>query len=215
MYWIRADRPGAPRRLTTSELTQAPGSFSPDGRILAYYQGTGLVGSSDILTVTISNDGSTLRASDPKPVVETSADESHPSFSRDGLWMAYASAGPAGKEVYVKAWPDDGRSWQVSSGGGSQPLFSRSRDALYFLDQDHRVMTVPYRVADRAFAAGRLRRWSEQPVADLGPQFWSYDVLPNQDAVVALTVPEGSQHRGRLVVLLNAFEYLRHLAPVR
>lgn len=74
-------------------------------------------------------------------------------------------------------------------------------------------MTVPYLVTDRAFVAGRVRRWSEQPVADLGPQFWSYDLLPNQDEAVALMVPAGSQHRGRLVVLLNAFEYLRHLTP--
>ncbi len=215
MYWIRAHSGGTPRRLTTSTLSQAPSSFSPDGRTLAYYQGAGVVGASDIFTVTITNDGSTLRASDPKPVVETSADESHPSFSRDGRWLAYASAGPAGKEIYVRAWPDDGRSWQVSSGGGLQPLFSRSHDTIYFLNSDHRVMTVPYRVADRAFVAGRVRRWSEQPVADLGPQFWSYDLLPDQDAVVALTAPEGSQHRGRLVVQLNAFEYLRRLAPVR
>ncbi|MBL8237492.1 MAG: serine/threonine-protein kinase [Bryobacterales bacterium] len=216
MYWVSAQHGGGtPQRLTTSPLSQAPSSFSPDGRTLAFYQGRGVVGASDVFTATIKNDGATLVANDPRPLVATSADESHPSFSRDGRWLAYSSAGPAGQEVYVKAWPDDGRSWQVSSGGGSQPRFSRSKDVLYFLDAGHRVMTVPYDVADRAFVAGRARRWSEQRVADLGPHFWSYDVWPDQDAVVVLTVPEGSQHRGSLVVVLNAFEYLRRLAPAK
>jgi serine/threonine-protein kinase len=217
MYWLRAGSSGPPQRLTTSNLSQTPASFTPDGHTLAFYQGSGLLGSSDIWTVTISNDGSTLRAGDAKPFVETKADENHPSFSRDGRWIAYSSAGQAVPEIYVKPWPDDGRSWQISAGGGSQPLFSRTRDELFFLSADQQIMVVPYRASNDGFTAERPRRWSERRVADLGATFWSYDLLPGQQGFVALTVPDDSRQRtqGSLVVLLNAFDHLRRIAPAK
>ncbi len=217
MFWVRTDQPGTPRRLTTSRGSQTPASFSPDGRTLAFYEGGGLVGPSDVWTVDVESEGDSLMAGEPKPFAATAADESHPSFSRDGRWVAYATVTAGNPEVYVKAWPDDGRTWQVSSGGGWQPLFSRARNELYFLGPDRHVMSVRYEERGRAFVADRTRRWSETPVAEVGATFWSFDVLPDGDGIVAVMSPPRPPRGGphEVVVLVNAFEHLRRLAPAR
>lgn len=215
MHWIPADGGSSARRLTSGNMSQAPAAFSPDGRTLAFHQGVGLIGTSDIWTTAITNDGTSLKASDPKPVATSKADESNSSFSRDGRWIAYASTSQAVPDIIVKSWPNDERSWQITAGGGSQPLFSRSRDELYFLNADQQVSVIPYQVIDGKFVAGRPRLWSERRVAYFGAQFWSYDLMPGQDAMVALTVPEtpDQQQRGRLIVILNVFDHLRRIAP--
>ncbi len=217
MFWVKTDQPGTPRRLTTSRGSQTPASFSPDGRTLAFYEGRGLVGPSDVWTVDVGREEDSLVAGESKPFVATADDESHPSFSRDGRWVAYATVTAGTPEVYVKAWPGDGRTWQVSSGGGSQPLFSRARNELYFLHPDRHVMSVRYEERGRAFVADRTQRWSDTPVAEVGATFWSFDVLPDGDGVVGLVSLGGEQRSNsqEVVVLVNAFEHLRRLAPPR
>ena len=105
----------------------------------------------------------------------------------------------------------------MSSGGGSQPLFSRARNELYFLGPDRHVMSVRYEERGHAFVADRTRRWSDTPVAEVGATFWSFDVLPDGDGIVGVTSPPGAARSGsqEVVVMVNAFDHLRRLAPPR
>ena len=54
MFWVRSDSFEEPHPLTRSALSQTPASFSPDGKTLLYYQGTGnagIVGASESCAV--------------------------------------------------------------------------------------------------------------------------------------------------------------------
>ena len=54
--------------------------------------------------------------------------------SPNGRWLAYVSDESGNEEIYVRSFPDidAGGRWQVSTGGGTQPLWARNgRELLY------------------------------------------------------------------------------------
>jgi Tol biopolymer transport system component len=220
MYWIRVNSAGEPRALTRTQYFQTPTSFSPDGKTLVYTEskvGSGS-GSTDIWTVSVENDGSELRATDPRPFLQSAADEYNATFSSDGRWLAYTSAESGTYQVYVRSWPDSGRKWQISSSTGIYPLFARRGSELFFLNEDGRIMVASYRTTGDQFAPDRARVWSEKPIASLGAMIWSYDVMPNGEGIAALMLPEGPQQQraqNHVVVLQNFFDHLKRIVPAK
>jgi WD40-like Beta Propeller Repeat len=76
-------------------------------------------------------------------------------FSPDGRWIAYQSYVSGRWEVYVQPFPavDTGR-WQVSSGGGSRPLWSANGKELFYIAESGALMAVPVE-SGAAFAMGK------------------------------------------------------------
>jgi serine/threonine-protein kinase len=68
----------------------------------------------------------------PMLIVGGLAQESHPRLSPDGKWLAYQSNENGAFEVYVRPFPNPGPRTQVSTAGGSEPLWSRSGHELYY-----------------------------------------------------------------------------------
>jgi len=70
MFWTRADGGGGPQPLTRSKAIQLPGSFSPDGKWLAYSeQMPGAEGEMRIVPVESASGG--LRAREPQVFLKT------------------------------------------------------------------------------------------------------------------------------------------------
>ena len=70
--------------------------------------------------------------------------ESNAEVSPDGDWLAYQSDESTVNEIYVRPFPDVNTSRrQVSTGGGTRPLWSRDgRELFYFVPPDT-IMAVP------------------------------------------------------------------------
>ena len=85
----RSDGAGKPQPLTQNKNSQAPWSFTPDGKRLAFVEQSG--GGFHLWTVPLESDSAGLRAGKPEVLLQTPADERSPSFSPDGRWMAYSS----------------------------------------------------------------------------------------------------------------------------
>jgi Tol biopolymer transport system component len=120
---------GGARSLTTLAEGSEPGtphSWSRGGNLLVYTV-TGRTTRADIWVRPM--DGGAPGA----PFLATAQDESEPSISADGRWIAYTSSETGTPEVYVRQYPDHGAEWQISSGGGSSPLWSRDGRELYFV----------------------------------------------------------------------------------
>src|SRR5262249_35461591 len=68
------------------------------------------------------------------PLVHTAAAERNGMVSPDGRWLAYESNDSSSFEIYVRPYPDveSGR-WQVSTGGGTRPLWSRDGRGLFYV----------------------------------------------------------------------------------
>jgi eukaryotic-like serine/threonine-protein kinase len=60
----------------------------------------------------------------------------------DDHWIAYTSDESGQLEVYVQPLPLTGVKWQISVNGGSQPIWRRDGQELYFLGADRRLMAA-------------------------------------------------------------------------
>jgi serine/threonine-protein kinase len=65
-------------------------------------------------------------------------------FSPNGQFIAYHSEESGRAEIYVRPFPrvDNGR-WQVSTAGGTRPVWARSGRELFYLDASNALTAVP------------------------------------------------------------------------
>jgi Tol biopolymer transport system component/tRNA A-37 threonylcarbamoyl transferase component Bud32 len=123
LFWQLADGSGGVERLATSVRGQVASSWSPDGQTLAFEQsnpGTGY----DLFV---------YRLGDRKvePFLQTRFNEIAPQFSPDGRWLAYVSDESGRNEVYVQPYPGPGGKWQISTEGGTEPVWARNGELFY------------------------------------------------------------------------------------
>src|SRR5215472_8411929 len=57
-------------------------------------------------------------------------------------WVAYQSSESGQAEVYLTRFPNTGARYQVSSAGGTQPVWSRDGKQLYYLDSSQKLTVV-------------------------------------------------------------------------
>ena len=123
-----ADGGGEPRLLWGKEpLTD--GFSSPDGRwlVLGAAGSPGTKAGGDILAMPFGGDSAARR------IVATEYDEEGATLSPDSHWLAYVSNEQGEHEVFVRPFPDvNGGRWQVSSGGGSAPLWAHNGRELFY-----------------------------------------------------------------------------------
>ena len=150
---IPADGSGPVRTLVRLERQIQEVSWSPDGRWVLVRTDNTNAGGGDIIAVRAATDTT------GSPVAATSFMEFNPALSPNGRWLAHASDESGRNEVYVRPFPGPGGRWQVSTGGGFQPVWSRDGRELFFLTLDGLMM------------AARLRDGPAFTVADVHPLF--------------------------------------------
>ena len=131
--------------------------------------------------------------------------ESRARFSPDGHLVAYQSDESGRAEVYIRSFPDAGGRTQVSTDGGTAPVWSPEGNRLYYL-HDGSIMSA-------ALAReGTLRVLSRELVLK-GPFEQEFDVSPDGSRFLVL---ESEAASATLVVVPNWMTELRRVtAPVR
>ena len=76
-----------------------------------------------------------------QPFLHTPFNETAPSFSPDGHWLAYASDDSGRYQIYVQPYPGPGRRWQISRDGGAEPKWNRNGQELFYRNGD-KMMAV-------------------------------------------------------------------------
>ena len=211
LFWQAADGTGAVERLTESPNQQNAGAVSPDGTRLIFTEIAPKTGD-DVMQVEL--DG-THRVT---PLVQTPFAERNGIISPDGRWLAYEANDSGQFEVYVRPFPDvNGGHWQVSTGGGTRPLWARNGQELF------------YAVAGRCAHA---RRRGARPVvgghhthaADQGRLFHgpgsnpgrTYDISPDGQRFLLIKAGGGSEQAAApitLIVVQHFDEELKRLVP--
>lgn len=124
-----ADGTGTLEQLLTSATNANPQAVSPDGTPLSFRRGPPTA--ADLHPLTLTGDRPSA------PLIATPFSELNAEISPDGRLVAYQSNASGRAEIYVQPFPDvnQGR-WQVSTTGGSRPLWSRDGRELFYWTDD-------------------------------------------------------------------------------
>jgi serine/threonine-protein kinase len=130
------DGTGTVERLTESPNVQIPSAVSPDGTRLVLTELSPTSGW-DVMALRLDGSHQLL------PLVQTSFNERNGIVSPDGRWLAYDANDSGSFEIYVRRFPDvNSGHWQVSTGGGAQPLWAPSGQELFYFAPGGALMRV-------------------------------------------------------------------------
>jgi serine/threonine-protein kinase len=139
IWWTRADGSTQPLQLLDSKNRTQPGSFSPDGRRLAF----SLAGDAGIWVLPLdTTDPDRPKAGKPELFFRTQTPVSPPVFSPDGRWLAYTSAESGRAHVWVRLYPANATQgqWKISTTPGLFPPLVEEESRIILRDrgrQDH------------------------------------------------------------------------------
>ena len=190
---------GRAEQLAPSNYLQWPGSWSPDGQVLAFHERRPETGR-DIWILKMDGDRT------PEPFLQTPFNERRPSFSPNGQWLAYQSDKSGRYEIYLSRFPASPGEWQVSTEGGTQArwnpngreLFYRHGDKMMAVDVDYQgelVLGKPRLLFERS----RLQE--------------DYDVAPDGQRFVMVDESESDPAPTQLNLVLNWSRELERLVP--
>ena len=207
-----ADATGAVERLTDGPYSKYATDISHDGRRLIFTEESPKT-NDDIMELRLN--GAT---SAPMPLVQSSFAERNGVISPDGRWLAYeANDSGRGFQVSVRPYPDvNSGQWQVSTTGGTRPLWAPSGEELFYVSPDGAVMRVGIGLGS-SWVATTPTQLIRPGFATLpeGSNGRTYDITADgrrflmlkQAGDPAQTVPNS------LVVVLNWAEELKRLVP--
>ncbi len=203
LFWQPSDGSGAVEPLTSGPLSanDIPGSWSPDGQALAIVETIG------VQTLWV------MPLQDRKPQLfdRGETNETAPRFSPDGHWIAYASLESSRSEVYVRPYTGPGGKYQISTEGGTEPMWNPKGRELFYR-AGNKMMAVEV-TTQPAFSAGKPTVLFEGPYVPTPRSFPDYDVSPDGQRFLMLKANEQAQPSTQINVVLNWFEELKRRVP--
>jgi Tol biopolymer transport system component len=212
---ISADGQGPIEAQIAGQGGLAPGSWSPDGKWLAYTE------SHQIWIRSASGQG------EPKLFLGAKFAIFDPEFSPDGKWMAYTSDESGTFEVYAQAFPGPGEKVRISTDGGVNPAWARNGRELFYLSAWARNGREPSYLSGNSqsmmavdIAAGNpLQLGTPRKLFELSRHVGCfplrcYDVYPDAQSFVMVRFdPLPDLRAARLNVVLNWFDEVQRRAP--
>src|SRR5262249_14951174 len=127
IHWIDVDQTAAAaHRIPDTTNGDFQTSVSPDGDTVPETRQNSDA-SPDVYALSLSG------KSPPHPIVATAAFEGGGTFSPDGGRIAYVSDESGQRQVYVRSAQSE-RRWQVSTEGGTSPVWNRNGRELFYRD---------------------------------------------------------------------------------
>jgi Tol biopolymer transport system component len=207
-----ADGSGQPQileELTTPPTVRTyPVSVSVAGELaFTRYGGFPIVGHTGVMSLVTRGAAVTMR--------QNQRTDRNPSASPNGRWMAFESDRTGRFEIYVSPFPDvKGGTQQVTTSGGTMPVWSRDQKHLYYWTVEGgtvTIMEVPVAVSG-TFTWGEakplLRGSFERPTQDTQYDVWNGRFL-------LLKAVESRESSPAIVIVQNWFEELKQRAPTQ
>jgi Tol biopolymer transport system component len=205
LYWVPLQGNEPVERLSETEFLQQPGSWSPDGRYLAYVQWQPSEGTAIWL---LDSRNGTIR-----PFLDDEHQYAFPEFSLDGRWLAYTSDELGEWLVWLTLFPDQRERALVSNVKGRAPVWSPDGRQIYYLSEGN-MMAVAVD-ADSDLTLGVPRLLIEGPLDSGGP-VRTYDLTPDGTRFIfarGVESPKRAEPIRKLHIVFNWLEELERLAP--
>jgi serine/threonine-protein kinase len=212
LFWQAADGTGTAERLIESPNQQYGTAVSPDGHGLVFTESAPNTGD-DVMHLEL--DG-THRVT---PLVQSPFFERNGTISPDGRWLAYEANDSGRFEIHVRPFPAvNSGHWQVSTGGGTRPLWARSGQELVYVSPAGALMRVGVDRAPSWSATTPTLMVKEGYSTSEGNYFGrTYDIAP--DGQRFLMIKEGSPVQTAtppsLIVVQHWDQELKRLVPTR
>ncbi len=152
--------------LLESTTEMYPSSVSPDGEHLAFHKG-GDDSSWDIWILPLSGE------TEAYPFIQTEFGEAFAMFSPDGRWLAYMSNESGRPEIYVMAFPESGRKWQISTSGGQAARWNESGSEILYHATDGTLTAVRVEPRDGGLLIGEATPLFNTRLQPSGSHFWA------------------------------------------
>ena len=144
--------------------------------------------------------------------------ESQPRISSDGRWMAYTSNESGKEEIYVRSFPDMDGHWQISTGGGNNPLWSPDGREIFYRN-GNAVITVPVKISPtfifetpRTLFQGTYVSSVNSPASR---DFGTWDISPDGRRFLMLRGSSAGSGPRKINIVLNWFEELKQRVPTK
>jgi DNA-binding SARP family transcriptional activator/Tol biopolymer transport system component len=179
--------------------------WSPDGKWLIFQTDVG-ARAGDILAIRPGTDTA------PTPLVATAFTETSPALSFDGRWLAYCSNESGKNEIYVVPFPNTSAGkWAISTGGGTEPLWSHRGTELFYRDASRNLVAVAVNT-NPTFSFGRATVLFPAGGYTSRPYTPQYAVAPD-DRRFLMIRPLESGSPDNIIVVHNWFEELKSGRP--
>ena len=208
LFWQAADGTGAVERLTRSPNVQQSTGVSPDSTQLLFTETVPATGE-DVMQMEMTGSRTTT------PLVQSPFAERNGIISPDGRWLAYEANDSGQFEIYARPYPAVNRGhWQVSSGGGTRPLWSPTGQELFYVSPGGAVLRVGVERGDSWAATTPAIIVKEGYVVPSGFPGRSYDVSPDGQRFLMLKpANEPNAPPPQLVIVQHFDEELKRLVP--
>jgi dipeptidyl aminopeptidase/acylaminoacyl peptidase len=201
-----ADGAAPPTPLVSDGVRRMPYSLSPDGKFAIGHLSSISRTGNDFWVLPLA-DGLAAPGAKPQSFLNSRGVKSNAEFSPDSHWVAYQSNESGTTEVYVASYPKADQKFTISTGGGSNPRWSRSRRELFYraftkmIAVD--VQTTP------SFRAGAPKELFG------GTYVLGFDVSPDGQRFLMIKPPSVQAMRAdQLVVVVNWMDELRRRLPL-
>ena len=217
LYWRRVDRTGPLQRLTNSQGSQLPWSWHSSGKFLAITESSPEHDSfRNVKILAMEGDDSRgWKVTGETMSTQTLSPSPAPTFSPDGRWIAYVtSAGSEQAQVFVRPFPEEGGPWQVSTEGGSFPVWSDVAPELFFAAPSGHIMRTQYAVDGNAFRViSQPALWTTTTFEGVGVGR-PFDLHPDgrRFAIKPVRTRDTAPRIRQVVLVLNFFDELRRLS---
>jgi eukaryotic-like serine/threonine-protein kinase len=168
------------------ELTKRPTGWSPDGRFLIEESAATSKTQNDIW-VAPALPG--VGGEKPHPYLQTEFSEGMAKISPNGKWLAYRSNETKRNEIYIMTFPNPGGKWQISTEGGSIPIWSRDGKQLFYVSSNNKMMAVDIHGTGANPEPGIPRALFD---VRLGPKNPGFDVAKDGRFLIAVPVEQTS-----------------------
>ena len=185
---VDPDAGGAGTLLYKASGADFPNSISPDARTLAISRFSSDT-SADVYYVDLQDSNPTAHVAIQSPAYDAGAQ-----FSPDGRWIVYASDESGQFQVYLRSAQGGDRRWQVSTEGGTHPMWNRNgRELFYRNGTKMTAIDVKIAGADVDFGQPAVlfdKKYSYGNTLSIA----NYDVTPDGQRFVMVREEDGSNN---------------------
>ena len=195
----------APESLVSSRNDVWPGAWTPDGAALVFVESP----PTEISDIKLLRRGS--GPSRIEPLIAGPTEDTWPSLSPNGQWIAFSSMDRGAFQVYLRPFAG-GVPIQISTDGGSQARWARDGREVFYRSQG-RMMRVPMQTSPELIVGKPEMLFAGAYLGSAdGPP--NYDVSP--DGQRFLMVKPGDEERSSVAIhiVLDWFEELKRRVPV-